>query len=256
MQTANSQIVAFLFITTFLIVLLLASIVTILFLYQKKRIIFHDQIAQAQLEIQEETFQNISREIHDNIGLSLTVAKLHLNTINLQSLQSAHFLIESSIELIGQAINDLSDISKSLNSDTICNHGLLNAIDIKLDKIKKAGKFKVVFRIKGDPVFMHSQKEVILYRIFQESLNNIIKHSKADKISVLLIYDGSLQLIVKDNGIGISKDEIENATPCKIMTGLNNIKKRTKMLNGIFNLDSNNLGTTIHITVPLEKDEK
>jgi two-component system, NarL family, sensor kinase len=257
MPSNNYQIVSFLLITTFVIVLLMTSIVVILYLYQKKRILFQEIISQTQLEIQEETFQNISREIHDNIGLSLTLAKLHLNTLTLNCPRKINPLIEYSIELISQAIVDLSDISKSLNSDIILNYGLLNLIEIKLDKLAKSEKFRVEFEVGGQVIFIHSQKELILYRIFQEALNNIIKHSKADSIAVYLVfYPESVQLTVKDNGIGINDDQLEYAKSSKIMTGLGNIKKRTKMLNGECNIVSNKTGTSITVTVPIEKDEK
>lgn len=257
MQANNSQIVFFLIITTFLILLLLASIVTILYLYQKKRLLFQEALSQTRLEIQEETFQNISREIHDNIGLSLTLAKLHLNTLSYNPTKKRSILIASSIELISQAINDLSDISKNLNSEAICHHGLLNAIQIKLDKIKKTGRYSVRFEVEGHPVFMHSQKELILYRIFQEALNNIIKHARATSINVILNYTSTvLQLEIHDNGVGINYHEIEKGTQTKIMTGLTNIKKRAKMLNGICDITTSSNGTTISVTLPFEKDEK
>ena len=72
-----------------------------------------------QLEIQEDTFQHISREIHDNINLSLTLAKLNLNTLNWSEKEKAISQVNSSIDLISQSIANLSDISKSLNSDII-----------------------------------------------------------------------------------------------------------------------------------------
>lgn len=257
MSANNYQIVSFLLITTFVIALLMTSIVIILYVYQKKRIVFQEIIAQTQLEIQEETLQNVSREIHDNIGLSLTLAKLHLNTLALQNPKVLHPLIHYSIELIGQALNDLSDLSKSLNSEIILNYGLLNLIEIKLDKLEKSGKFSTDYKISGNPIFIHSQKELILYRIFQESLNNIIKHSKADLITVHLGYDfDSLRLIIKDNGVGIDDEQLKYSKSSRIMTGLINIKKRAKMLNGECSILSNNSGTSIIVTIPLEKDEK
>lgn len=257
MQTDDGQIIAFLLITTVLILLLMISIVSILYLYHRKKITFQESIIQSQLEIQEETFQIISREIHDNIGLCLTLAKLNLNTFSVQECNTDSHLVQSSIELISQAIIDLSDISKSMNAEAIVDHGLLNAIKIKLDKLKKIETFNVQFDVTGDPVFMHSKKELIVFRIFQESLNNIIKHSKAYLIKVHVDYGiHNLMLEIKDNGIGLDMDHVEKNKSSRIMTGLANIKKRTKMLNGICNITGDNTGTTIQILVPLEKNEK
>lgn len=257
MQSETYQIVGFLLITTLLIVLLLTSIVVILYVYQNKRVSFSDIITQTQLEIQEETVQNISQEIHDNIGLSLTLAKLHLNSLTFQNEGPDHPLIEYSITLISKAISDLSDMSKNLNASAILDNGLLNSIETKLEKLESLGKYDVVLKIGGTPVFIQSQKELILYRIFQEALNNVIKHSKANRIKVCLTYDAaSVCLSIEDNGIGISKAKLENTTTKKSMTGLSNIKQRAKMLRGDCTIFSSSSGTSINVSIPLQTNEK
>src|SRR5215213_8542464 len=108
MQTNNYHIVSFLFSVTVLILLLMSVIVTLLYFHQSKRIAFRQQLINTQLEIQEETFQHISREIHDNIGLSLTLAKLHLNTLDLGPELTQKDKVDSCVDLITQAIHDLS----------------------------------------------------------------------------------------------------------------------------------------------------
>src|SRR4030095_15139491 len=111
----NDQIRLFLIVTTLLILFLVALISVILFLYQKKRISFikefetmkmdyEKNLLKTQLEIQEHTFKNISQEIHDNISLSLTLAKLNLNTLNLTNSPSAEESIKNSVRLIINAI--------------------------------------------------------------------------------------------------------------------------------------------------------
>ncbi|HYF31327.1 MAG TPA: ATP-binding protein [Chitinophagaceae bacterium] len=251
MQVGNKQIVIFLIVTTFLILVLLGLIVTILYLYQKKRIAFQKHLAVTQLEIQEETFQNISREIHDNIGLSLTLAKLHLNTLTLNPSQTPHASIITSIELITQAIHDLSDISKNLNSEAIRNQGFLNVLTDGLERLKKCGRYDISFSVIGTTTFMDIQKETILYRITQEALNNIIKHSNASKIHFQLNYnDAHLSLFIKDDGVGINWAQMEKAKLTRIMAGLNNMKARAKLVNGTCNVQSDETGTSIYVTIP------
>src|SRR5215831_12354634 len=120
---------------TFILLLLVSFIISILFIYQKKQIAHFNTIEelkldhekrllQTQLEMQEQTFQHISREIHDNISLSLTLAKLNLNTLHWENAEKAKAQTDLSLEQISKAINDLSDISKSLNSELIINQGL------------------------------------------------------------------------------------------------------------------------------------
>src|ERR1700694_1306971 len=132
METTNSQIIIFLLITTAIIVFLAGFIVTLIYLYQKKQLAYQQNLdnmrldleknlLKTQVEMQENTFENISREIHDNINLSLTLAKLNMNTINWNEKDKSAALINSSIDLLSKAINDLSDISKSMNPEVISN---------------------------------------------------------------------------------------------------------------------------------------
>ncbi len=147
MQADKFDIVVFLIATTILILLLAGLIITLIYLYQKKQLAYqhnmetlkldHEKtLMSAQLEIQEDTFQHISREIHDNINLSLTLAKLHLNTLNWNEKEKMACQINSSIELISQSITNLSDISKSLNSDIINSQGLITAVKKEVQKIQ------------------------------------------------------------------------------------------------------------------------
>ena len=257
MQTDNAQIVTFLIFITVLILLLMATIITVLYIHQSRRITFQQQLVSTQLEIQEETFQHISREIHDNIGLSLTLAKLYLNTLNGTPPQKHAAVVESSVDLISQAINDLSHISKGLNSEAIKAEGFLSALQMKVEKIKKTGKFAIELNILGEPVFMDSQPELIIYRITQEALNNIIKHSKATEINILLRYEThNLTVQIQDNGVGINWSTLEKTSSTQMSAGLNNMKKRAKMINGSCEIKSDDTGTIVLVTIPLQTNEK
>jgi len=113
MQIQNSDIALLIVISTLILLFLLSFIIAILFLYQKKNVLYFKQLGnvknnheknllQTQLEIQEQTFQDIARDIHDNIGLSLTLAKLQLNTIDYSDPLKIQEHINSSVDLIGK----------------------------------------------------------------------------------------------------------------------------------------------------------
>jgi signal transduction histidine kinase len=206
---------------------------------------------QTKLEIQEQTFNNISREIHDNIGLSLTLAKLNLNT--LQNNSSDFDKIESSIELIGEALSDLSDISKSLNPEIINANGLIKVLDMEVAKINKTGVYNVKVQVTGEVKFLPSAKELVIYRIVQEALHNCIKHSKAKNIQISLHYNpGFLELSFCDDGIGFSQDEIICEDFFQNKAGLNNIQHRAKLIEGDCKIHSiKNKGTVIYLSVPI-----
>ena len=263
MQIQNSDIALLIVISTLILLFLLSFIIAILFLYQKKNVLYFNQLGnlkntheknllQTQLEIQEQTFQDIARDIHDNIGLSLTLAKLQLNTIDYSDPLKIQEHINSSVDLIGKSINDLSDISKSFNSEAIKANGLYNTLKIESEKINRSGKHRVEFMEKGNIVFLDANKELILYRIAQEALNNVLKHADASRIWIKLIYDTThISLSIADNGNGFDKDQVETYRSGKVHTGLNNIRNRTKTLNGSVAITSNpGKGTSICITAP------
>ncbi len=263
MQTENSDVILLVITTTVILLLLLAFIAAVLFLYQKKNILYYKEledvkntydknILQTQLEMQEQTFQDISREIHDNIGLSLTLAKLQLNTINFSEKNKIIESVDSSIDLISKAIRDLSDVSKSLNSELIKNNGLYNTLKNETDKICVSGKYAIDFTEEGDTVFLSAEKELILFRIAQEALNNILKHASANFIAIKLRYEPAyVSLFIEDNGVGFDTSEIEKRRSGKINNGLTNMRTRTGILGGTLSIESSTgNGTKIFITTP------
>lgn len=205
-------------------------------------------ILESQIEIQEETFQNISREIHDNIGQKLTLAKLQLNTLSLSAETNLKESINSSIEMISEAILDLSDISRSMSSEIIQNNGLIKALEFEIAQLQKSGLYTISLTLKGHPVFLESHFELMLFRIVQEAISNIIKHAAANSIELLLIYENNfLMLQIVDNGKGI-----EYAENFLQGIGLQNMRKRALQLNGEMTIKRNEeKGTTITIKIPL-----
>jgi two-component system, NarL family, sensor kinase len=247
-------------VTTAIILLLVVFVVALVYLYQKSKLLHlkkintlklnHEKnLMAAQLEVQESTFQHISREIHDNISLSLSTSKLNLNSLNMLDERDTEKKITASIDLISKSIKDLQNLSKGLNTDLIKSLGLINAIEKEIENVLLAGLFKVETQIIGQPVFMEPESELMIFRIVQESLNNIIRHSEAKIIKFTLRYhDSHVDLIIKDDGKGFdylsSHDQLKGA-------GLNNIKARTRILKGVANISSApGQGTCIHLSIP------
>ncbi len=236
-------------------------ILIITFMYRKKQIAFQEKInnieinyeknlLKTRLEIQEQTFQHISREIHDNISLSLTLAKLNLNTINWHENNESVLKVDSSIELLTKSILELSDISKSLNADIIIYQGLLQALEEEIQRITKASSLAIEFEITGTPVYFDAQKELIIFRIIQEAFNNIIKHAKATIAKISLHYiETNLIVTIGDNGLGFDTQLSEH----KGHAGLKNMENRVHILKGEISINSNHgKGTTLSFTIPFE----
>jgi two-component system, NarL family, sensor kinase len=263
MQTNKYDIVIFLIVTTAIILLLAAFIITLIYLYQKKQITYQQKmdtlkldheknLMSTQLEIQENTFQHISREIHDNISLSLTLAKLNLNTFDWKDTDKACRQLKSSVEMLSRAITDLSDISKSLNSEIISSQGLIKALENEIGRIQQTVPFTIHFNITGEPVYLDTQKELIVFRMIQEAFNNIIKHAKASYTSLTLHYTSTqLHVTISDNGKGF-KQLNDHITMGKTAAGIKNMEARAKMIGGTIQIKSTvGTGTFLNFNIPI-----
>lgn len=262
MHTPTSQgIVIFICGITLLLLLFISFIVTIVYKYQQKqnayyknieelKIAHETELLQSQLEIQEQTFQNISREIHDNIGQKLSLVKLHLNTLDFGNAINSKIKANDCVKLIGEAINDLSDISRSMSSEIILNNGLIKALEFETNQLRKSGIYDINLRVTGETIFLDANKELVLFRIVQEALNNIVKHALASIIEIHLHYETeNLNLDITDNGKGF-----QHKQDCEQGTGLTNMRKRANKLNGKCEvISSPGTGTQIKIEIPLNE---
>ena len=261
MQKAHYDIVLFVLVSTLLILLMAGFIVTILYLYRKKQLAYFKTIEElkldheknllrTQLEMQEQTLQHIAREIHDNISLSLTLAKLNLNTLDWADDVKSKTQIDSSLEQISKAISDLSDISKGMNSEVITNQGLIEVLKKEVARIRQLNLFELDYSVTGSPLFMESQKELVIFRIIQEGFNNIIRHAGASMVNLNLDYNADhIDVFITDNGKGFCKKTVEQNK--NLNAGLINMEKRALLFSGRTTIDSKiDSGTKIFLTIP------
>ncbi len=245
-------------IYTFTTILLAVGIFLLLFYFifkqrqkaQRKKIkILNDALLQTQVEIQEQTLKNVSEEIHDNVGQVLSLAKLNLNTAITSVADDNLSKLSETKDLIGKAINDLRDLSRSMHGDKIAEIGLQNAVDNELKVLQNTGKFQTHLTFSGEPYRLKPQTQMVLFRIFQEALHNEIKHSKAKNIFIHFSYEDPLfSLSLKDDGVGFNVTEIQ---PSKAGIGLQSMKNRASLIGGEFSIYSSiNNGTTIIVKIP------
>ena len=240
---------------TIIILLLLFFLVLFISEYQKRRKQHMDEKAQfqhellrSQIEIQEQTLKNISQEIHDNIGQTLSLAKLNLNTIPAEQQNGLSEKIGYTKDLVSKAILDLRSLSKVLNKDAILHGGLLHALEWELAQLQRSGVFETELITSGTQVTVDPEKELILFRIVQEAINNSIRHAAATKITVRLQYEKDFVLSIADNGAGFNS-EASHAMVSGI--GLKNMRNRAALIGGLFEIKSSNKnGTEIIITLP------
>lgn len=218
-------------------------------LHQKEvvdlKVQYEQTILQSQLEIQEQTFKNISQEIHDNIGQVLSLAKLNLNTIPNPGNAEKIALTE---ELLGKAISDLRDLSKSLNSEKITDIGICEAIKQELATVERAAHIKTTFLCDDHEITLGSEKTIITFRMMQEILNNILKHARAKKITVdIAKLPQEIVIHIIDDGVGFNPAQLKEA---ETGIGLKSIQQRSKLINAACTIHSApGKGTDIQIVI-------
>src|ERR1700733_4201111 len=148
MQKESSEIVITVIAVTITLLLLGALMLSFVYLYRKRyrrhlgekeqlRLSYERELLKAQLEIREQTFRNISQEIHDNIGQMLSLAKLNISTMDIAQPATLEQKIEDSKNLVSKAIHDLRHLSRGLSTDHIADLGLPRAIEHELEMIQK-----------------------------------------------------------------------------------------------------------------------
>jgi signal transduction histidine kinase len=205
-------------------------------------------LLQTQIEMEEQTFQKISTEIHDNISLTLSLSKLYLHDIDLNDHQEVNDKINLSISLLRKGIEDLNNLSKSLSAVSIEKFGLLRSVEELVNDVKSTELFSLNFIVTGCPVPMSNREELIIFRMIQESFNNIIKHAGATSVDMLLDYsDNKTHITIRDNGVGFNSLSVYDGS------GTGNMKKRARMIDAVLSIESlQGRGTTIRITVPVK----
>lgn len=242
------------------IVFMIAALLVFLLIRQKRnhekhtqekinmRNTFNQELLKTRLEIQEETFKTISQEIHDNIGQALSFVKLSINTIDVYDPENTKEKLKESKNHLSKTIQDLRDLAKSLNTDFIAELGLSGAIEQQLLLMQKTGKYQTSLTINGKE-YKDQQQDLVVFRIVQELLNNIVKHAEAQTVNIDMAYEQtSLLITVNDNGKGFninSKDDTQKGL------GLANMRTRMSLISGHININSKpGHGTAVTIQVP------
>lgn len=210
---------------------------------------FQEQMLQAKLEMQEQTFNRISAEIHDNVGQLLSLAKVQLNIMEAGEKLDKPLLTEIK-ESVGKAMIDLRDIARSMNADRLRFTSLVEATDHELKRIGRLDIIKTFMTVEGMEMSIEEQKKLIILRIVQESLQNILKHAQAKQIDVKFLFgDNQFNVEITDDGLGFNYDPANK----KNGLGLQNIISRAKLIGGNASISSAvNMGTKISITLPYE----
>lgn len=209
------------------------------------------EVLETQLEIKEQTMKNISQEIHDNIGQVLSLVNLHLSSIEINNNPNVSGKICKSMELVSKAVNDLRNLSKTMDGENIGRVGLTESVQLNLELIERTGLISTSCVLSGYEYRMEFSKEIVMYRIIQEVLQNIIKHSQATSINVHINFGEEMfEISITDNGIGFNKGITGSCL--KTGAGLRNMQNRAQLIGAILGIKSApGQGTRVSLLLPV-----
>jgi len=206
------------------------------------------KIAEAVIHAEERERTNMGHELHDNVNQVLTSARLYLDMVTPAD-QKGTAIIERTKTFIADAINEIRSISKEMVMPNLKGKPLTENIKDLLDDLTATGLYDISFiNEETEQVEIAEGKKIALFRILQEQLKNIIKHSRARNIMVKLC-TGSRQiaLTIKDDGIGFNAEKKRNGI------GLSNIYNRVQLYKGMATLTTApGKGCLLEISLPVE----
>lgn len=226
-------------------------------LKQKTRLqteIIHQQqmAASAVIKAEEAERQRIARDLHDGVGQMMSAAKMNLSAFE----SGAHFSnmeeqvsFEKIIGLVDESCKEIRSVSHNMMPNALIKNGLSFAVRDFIDKIEKKS-LQVHFDTDGLQDRFDSNTEIVLYRVIQECVNNVIRHAEATTLDISIIKDAEgISVMIEDNGKGFDITTRENADGI----GLKNIATRVEYLKGSVDFDSSpGRGTLIAINIPLQ----
>lgn len=242
--------------------LVAAGLVFLVFTYNKRRKIHamekeglkktHETILlKSHIEVQEQTMQTIASNLHDNIGQLLSLTNLTLASINIDDREKASKKIDNSTELVNKSIKELRELAKLLQGEKLLEKGIGYALAQEVAWLKKSEVYQINFTNQLEEQLETSpEKDLIILRLFQEIVNNIIKHAKATEIIFSLAQQQeNLLIVIKENGIGFNYHDVSKNS--SVGLGLHTIEKRVKLIDGTFQVDSTiGKGTQITLIIP------
>jgi signal transduction histidine kinase len=216
---------------------------------------FSRTILQSKLEIQEHTLDHIAKELHANLSHLVSLININLSAILVQSSPDARQQVSETKALVKELMNEVKKLSVSLNSEHIMQAGFVRKLENELERLTKTKRYQVNYNKKGEIIRLPSGEEIVLYRLCQEILNNIVKHSGATEINVNLLFtDENISLQIADNGNGFDTALAASQAMEKESTGLLNIVGRAKQINAELQIHSiPGTGTTVNLAIPLNR---
>jgi len=207
----------------------------------------------------EEEGTRIARELHDELGSVLTSLKWELEDMLKRSSESANQTdystlgpkLEEMMGMVNDILSNVRRISSELRPSILDDIGLMAAIEWQAKQFESRSGIVCTLDLPADDLKLSSDQSTAIFRILQETLTNILRHAKASRVSILVEeVDGALVLEVRDNGRGITGEEITESSSL----GLIGMRERAHLLGGSFEITgSAGRGTVLMVRVPIHR---
>jgi len=207
---------------------------------------FREDWLRSTIEIQEKVFEDISRELHDNIGQQLSAASIYLNLASQDPGEPDPKLLTCR-DIISGSLQDLRSLSQTLLGEKISDLGLIGSLDLEIKKINKLGISTARLCTTASDIEIDRQKQIILFRIIQEAISNAIKHAPGCRIVIHLDEQpDQIRIRIADNGRGFDTTAVSQNG-----IGLLNMHRRAQTIGADFSLQSSpGQGTQVTICLP------
>lgn len=262
----QTEVTNLMFIGSVGMISLALVIIVFVIIHQRKVIRYHIQMKRLEMEkqqiylnasirFQEEERQRIAADLHDDAGPLLATARLYLNE-NLVNMDKGTQLqnIFSAKQIIDDAILLIRNISHSLMPPTLKNFGLETACTDLFQKIAGSGSMNASARFHDYKQRLKADQELLLFRIVQELVNNILKHSNAGFIHLTQNANSNfLYIRIHHDGKGIVQADFDKLSQLSQGLGLKNIASRLKLLNGRINFEIDASHTYYKVTLEIPK---
>jgi len=192
----------------------------------EEKLLRQKEISETVIRVQEKERTRIGHELHDNVNQILSTVKLFVDMLTPAGKEEKE-IKKKSIDYIMMAIDEIRILSKELVVPQLHQKGLVASIETLVEDIHLSTRIKIKFTHDHENELLSPGIKMTLFRIAQEQLKNILKHSKARHIDIYLqTKEGNVQLVIKDNGIGFDTKQTQRGI------GLSNIYERTRFYNG------------------------
>jgi len=256
----TSDIIFFVIATTVILFLLGVMIINLLLIVRNRKLKhgnhilqlnteYQKELSKVQVEVIESTLNDVSHQLHDDVGQMIAFSIVQINNIELQD-KNLQIELNAVRESIQNSMNSLRTISKTLNTEYIKSFGIYESLDRLLENAQRMSGIIIHSNYNKLIIFKSHSRELFCFRILQELITNTIKHSQASEIHLSFEEENEFICITYfDNGKGIETKDI-NKLKSKSSLGFANILKRTELMNGKIVIDDKKNG--FHLLLTLE----